>query len=383
MLTGYYEPPLVLISILVAIVASYSALSLAGRVTEATGHAMRAWIVGGAVALGSGIWAMHFVGMLAFRLPIPIAFDIPITLVSLVLPIAASGIALWQVSRANLGPVRLGASALVMGAGINAMHYTGMAAMRMMPGIDYHPGWFAASIVIAILAAGAALWIAFALTIIVLTTLHLVRIPLTAFAFLGGALALGVGFGTQTLIKNLISGLIVLGERKVRLGDIVEIDNVVGTVTSIDVRSCTVQAVDGTESLIPNSFLLENRVNNWTYSSRDVRRSIRVGVSYGSPARQVADLLEQCARRHGVVLDEPKPQVIFEDFGENAMVFTLYFWVPLKPDVSAMLVSSDLRFMIDKCFAEAGLQMAFPRRDLHLLADEAIPVRLAGHEGGS
>ena len=224
---------------------------------------------------------------------------------------------------------------------------------------------------------------AVALTIIVLTTLNMVRIPLTAFAFLGGALALGVGFGTQTVIKNLISGLIVLGERKVRLGDIVEIDNVVGTVTSIDVRSCTVLAFDGTESLIPNSFLLENRVNNWTYSSRHIRRSIRVGVAYGSPARQVADLLDQCARRHGIVLDDPKPSVIFEDFGENAMVFTLYFWVPLKPEVSATVVASDLRFMIDKSFAEAGLEMAFPQRDVRLLAEQAIPVRLARREGGS
>jgi len=163
MLTGYYEPPLVLISILVAIVASYSALSLAGRVTEATGRAMLAWIAGGAVALGSGIWAMHFVGMLAFRLPIPIAFDIPITLVSLVLPIAASGIALWQVGRANLGPVRLGASALVMGIGINAMHYTGMAAMRMEPGIVYDPWLFTLSVLIAVGASALALWIAFRL----------------------------------------------------------------------------------------------------------------------------------------------------------------------------------------------------------------------------
>ena len=163
MLTGYYETPLVLISILVAIVASYSALSLAGRVAEATGRTKFAWMLGGAIAMGSGIWAMHFVGMLAFRLPIPIAFDIPITLVSLVLPIAASGLALWQVSRANLGPVRLGVSAVIMGAGINAMHYTGMAAMRMQPGIVYDPLLFALSVLIAVGASALALWIAFRL----------------------------------------------------------------------------------------------------------------------------------------------------------------------------------------------------------------------------
>jgi NO-binding membrane sensor protein with MHYT domain len=163
MLTGYYETPLVLISILVAIVASYSALSLAGRVTEATGGTRSAWTLGGAIAMGSGIWAMHFVGMLAFRLPIPVAYDIPITLFSLVLPIAASGLALWQVSRANLGPVRLGVSAVIMGVGINAMHYTGMAAMRMQPGIVYDPLLFALSVLIAVGASALALWIAFRL----------------------------------------------------------------------------------------------------------------------------------------------------------------------------------------------------------------------------
>jgi NO-binding membrane sensor protein with MHYT domain/CheY-like chemotaxis protein/nitrogen-specific signal transduction histidine kinase len=163
MLTGYNETPLVLTSILVAIVASYSALSLAGRVTEATGRTRFAWTLGGAIAMGSGIWAMHFVGMLAFRLPIPIAFDVPITLVSLVLPIAASGLALWQVSRTNLGPVRLLGSALLMGVGINTMHYTGMAAMRMQPAIVYDPLLFALSVVIAVVASALALWIAFRL----------------------------------------------------------------------------------------------------------------------------------------------------------------------------------------------------------------------------
>ncbi len=163
MLTGHYETPLVLISILVAIAASYAALSLAGRVSESRGRAVAAWIVGGAIAMGYGIWAMHFVGMLAFRLPIPIAFDLPLTLASLLLPIAASCLALWQVSRAELGPVRLAVSAVLMGIGINAMHYTGMAAMRMEPGIVYDPWLFALSVAIAIGASSLALWIAFRL----------------------------------------------------------------------------------------------------------------------------------------------------------------------------------------------------------------------------
>src|SRR5438067_3737568 len=163
MLTGYYETPLVLISILVAIVASYSALSLAGRVTESRGRAALAWTLGGGVAMGSGIWAMHFVGMLAFRLPIPLAFDPRVTMFSLLLAIAASMLALSQVSRFHLGRTRLAVSAVMMGGGINAMHYTGMAAMRMSPGIVYDPWLFALSVAIAIGASALALWIAFRL----------------------------------------------------------------------------------------------------------------------------------------------------------------------------------------------------------------------------
>jgi diguanylate cyclase len=162
-LPSHYEPLLVLVSILVAILASYTALSLSERVTRSQGTASQLWIAGGAVAMGMGIWSMHFIGMLAFRLPIAIGFDFGITLVSLFLPILVSGMALWQVSQPRFPLPRLLAGALLMGAGINAMHYTGMAAMRMQPGIYYDPWLFVASVLIAIVASGTALWIAFRL----------------------------------------------------------------------------------------------------------------------------------------------------------------------------------------------------------------------------
>ncbi|MFC7514731.1 MHYT domain-containing protein [Herbaspirillum sp. GCM10030257] len=163
MLTGYYDTPLVLVSILVAIFASYTALSMAGRVTTSHGTAERLWIGGGALAMGIGIWAMHFIGMLAFRLPIPVGYDFWITFLSLLLPVVVSGMALHQVSRPELPVQRLIAGAVLMGIGINAMHYTGMFAMRMAPGIRYDPLLFAASVIIAVVASAAALWIAFRL----------------------------------------------------------------------------------------------------------------------------------------------------------------------------------------------------------------------------
>lgn len=162
-MTGTYSQSLVVFSLLVAMLASYTALDMAGRLATTGGRVARWWLTGGATAMGLGIWSMHFVGMLAFNLPIPIGYDLAITLYSLAVSVGASAYALWLVSRPQLPRRRLLAGAVLMGLGIATMHYLGMAAMRMQPGIDYDPLWFAASLLIAIGAAGAALWIAFRL----------------------------------------------------------------------------------------------------------------------------------------------------------------------------------------------------------------------------
>jgi len=163
MMVGKFEHSLVLVSVLVAMLASYTALSMAASITASRGRAAIRWMIGGALAMGTGIWSMHFIGMLAFRLPIPIGYDPGITLLSFLIPVAVSGIALWQVSRPQLPARRLAIGALLIGLGIAAMHYTGMAAMRMQPPLRYDPLLFALSIAIAVGAAGAALWIAFRL----------------------------------------------------------------------------------------------------------------------------------------------------------------------------------------------------------------------------
>ncbi|MCO5411531.1 putative bifunctional diguanylate cyclase/phosphodiesterase [Ralstonia mojiangensis] len=163
MLASSYNPLLVLLSLFVAILASYTALDMAGRVVTAHGRAALSWLIGGASAMGLGIWSMHFVGMLALNLPIPVGYDVGITLASLAIGIGASMFALWLVSRRELPWPRLAGGALLMGAGVAGMHYTGMAALRMSPGIQYDPARFGLSIVIAVLASGVALWIAFRL----------------------------------------------------------------------------------------------------------------------------------------------------------------------------------------------------------------------------
>jgi len=161
MLVGSYNLTLVVASIMVAMLASYTALDMAGRITTATGKASHWWLAGGAAAMGLGIWSMHFVGMLAFTLPIPIGYDTALTALSLLIAMALSAFALWVVCQPTLPWRRLIVGAVVMGAGVASMHYTGMAAMRMEPGITYDPLLWVASVLIAIAASGAAQWIAF------------------------------------------------------------------------------------------------------------------------------------------------------------------------------------------------------------------------------
>src|SRR5712671_7721435 len=162
-MTGVYDLQLVALSMIVAIMASYTALELAGRVSQKQGTSSWSWLVGGAVSMGTGIWSMHFIGMLAFKLPVAVAYDAAATMLSMAIAIVVSGLALFVVRRPTLTAKNLTAGAMLMGVGISAMHYTGMQAMRMSPPIEYHPPLFIASVLVAIVASLAALWMAFRL----------------------------------------------------------------------------------------------------------------------------------------------------------------------------------------------------------------------------
>lgn len=158
-----YDLSLVVFSFLVAILAAYTALKMTERVSFSPRHTARFWLLGGSIAMGVGIWAMHFIGMLAYRLPIDVGYDEPLTILSLLIAIAVSSFALWSVSGPQLPMSRLFNGALWMGVGIAAMHYTGMSAMSMSPAVQYDGLWFAISLIIAFLSALLALWLAFKL----------------------------------------------------------------------------------------------------------------------------------------------------------------------------------------------------------------------------
>lgn len=216
----------------------------------------------------------------------------------------------------------------------------------------------------------------FILVLLFITALGMMRIPVTALAFVSGAVAIGVGFGAQSVINNLISGWILMSERPVRIGDFVEIDAHRGVVENIGNRSTRIKRIDGVHLLVPNSQMLERVVVNWTLVDRNFRTSVRVGVAYGSPVRRVEELLLQVAAEHALILEEPRPIAVFEDFGDNALIFDLFFWCEGFGERELRQIRSDIRFRLDELFRENGITVAFPQRDVHLFPAAPLSVRV-------
>ncbi len=216
----------------------------------------------------------------------------------------------------------------------------------------------------------------FMLALFILLSLRTVNIPLTAFTVAGGALAIGVGFGSQNIVNNFISGLILLAERPIKIGDLIEIDETQGHVERIGPRSTRVRMLDNTHIIVPNSSFLEKNVLNWTLSDNVIRGSVTVGVAYGSPTREVERLIRRALSDHERVLAQPEPIVLFTEFGDNSLNFQTFFWIRMMETMARRRIQSEIRFSIDDLFREAGIIIAFPQRDVHLDASKPLDVRV-------
>jgi small-conductance mechanosensitive channel len=203
-----------------------------------------------------------------------------------------------------------------------------------------------------------------------------VNIPLAVFAFLGGALAIGIGFGAQNLINNFISGLILLFDRSIKVGDVVEVDGQGGKVNAIGMRNSHIKRFDGVDLLVPNSQFLQQKVTNWTLSDKKMRYSIAVGVAYGSPTRQVSQILLDTVEGQEMVLKDPPVAVLFEDFADNALTFTVYFWLELVLVRDNRAIVSEIRHRISEALARSGIVIAFPQKDVHIDAQSPIAVKI-------
>lgn len=207
-------------------------------------------------------------------------------------------------------------------------------------------------------------------------SLAIAGIPLTVFTVFGGALAIGVGFGSQNIVNNFISGIILLVEQPIKVGDIVELDNISGSVIAIGTRSTQVKNSEGKIFVVPNSFFLEKSVLNWSYENPIVKTQVNFGVAYNSDVRLVENVCMDILLNTEGILQTPIPLVIFENFSESNLEFELHFWVDLSLISSPGELRSHVRFRVDEKFKQHKIEMAFPQRDLNLKINKPLDVKV-------
>ncbi len=204
--------------------------------------------------------------------------------------------------------------------------------------------------------------------------LNLAGIPLRSLAIFAGAFGIGIGFGMQNIIGNFISGIILLFERPMRVGDVITLeDGTLGTIEKISARCTTIQTPDAITITVPNSKFIESRITNWTHPNKQMRGFVRVGVAYGSDTNSVKKCLLEIARQNTNVRAYPEPFVRFAEFGDSALIFELYFWA--DDPGKRWFTQSELNFTIDEIFRKNNIEIAFPQMDIHIRSTEPFPVQ--------
>ena len=204
----------------------------------------------------------------------------------------------------------------------------------------------------------------FLFLLVILITLSGLGVDLSSFAFLGGAVGVGLGFGLQKIVSNYISGIIILLDKSVKPGDIIEVDNVFGRIKSQETRFVSLVTRSGKEYLIPNETFITNQVINWSYSDDLVRLEVEVGVSYNSDLKLVRELLLQAVAERERVLTNPEPVCLLKEFGDNTVNFQLRFWIN-DPGRGVANIRSEVMFSIWELLSENDIQISYPQRDLH------------------
>ncbi|MCP9887618.1 mechanosensitive ion channel [Cyanobium sp. ATX 6A2] len=207
-----------------------------------------------------------------------------------------------------------------------------------------------------------------------LVLLQLWGLDLSSLTLFASVLGVGVGLGFQTISKNLLSGMVIIFERPIQVGDFVEIGDLQGTVQKLGLRSTVVETLDRIAIIVPNSEFLDSRVVNWSHGSPVSRLRLPVGVAYGSDTNAVREVLLDACVGQPSVLSEPPPRVFFSGFGDSALDFTLLVWI--REPMRQYQITSDLNFRIEALLRERGITVPFPQRDLHLTG-EALELRLS------
>jgi potassium efflux system protein len=197
-----------------------------------------------------------------------------------------------------------------------------------------------------------------------LLVLYVLDVEMKSITIIGGALGVGIGFGLQGIVRNFISGLILLFERPIKVGDYITMEGQWGEIKSLGMRSAVVQTFDYSEIVVPNHDLIEQKVVNWTLSDRLMRIIVKVGVAYGSDVERVKQTLLDCAMMSSKVTRMPEPQALFMKFGDSSLDFELRVWISNIDDFA--VVTSFMHEEIDKRFKKEGIVIAFPQHDVHM-----------------
>lgn len=204
----------------------------------------------------------------------------------------------------------------------------------------------------------------FIYTIAVIFAIESLGVSISILIASSAALFVGIGLGLQNIFNDIVSGIFLLFEQSVAVGDVVEIDTLVGQVKEINIRTSRIRTRDDIMIIVPNHYLIGNKVINWSTENKRTRFIIKVGVAYGSDTRLVKKILLESASQHKDVVDNPKPIVRFIDFGNSSLDFEILFWSDEGWRIE--VIKSDIRFAIDDAFRENGVTIPFPQRDLHI-----------------
>jgi len=206
---------------------------------------------------------------------------------------------------------------------------------------------------------------------------QLVGVDLSSLAIIAASLGVGVGFGLQNIINNLVSGIIILAERPISIGDRIEVGGVAGRVTKIQIRSTTVVTNDNITMIVPNADFISNTVTNWSHGDPKVRIRVPVGVAYGSDLKLLQQLLLEAAAEHPKALRDPTPVVLFTEFGDSSLNFELGVWTQ-EMTATPIHFTSEMNFIIEKKLRENGIEIPFPQRDLHVRSGLPATQGLSG-----
>ncbi|WP_435415635.1 mechanosensitive ion channel family protein [Polaribacter aestuariivivens] len=221
----------------------------------------------------------------------------------------------------------------------------------------------------------------FVFLVIFLIAMHSSGVNVTAVFAASAALLIGVGLALQTLFQDIISGIFILVDQSVHVGDIIELEGKVGRVLDIRLRTTRAVTVDNKVLVIPNHLYLTNILFNWTENGTETRESVTVGVSYGSDVELVKSILLEKAKNHNKILSIPEPTVLFTDFADSSLNFKLVF--SLNDGFETRFVQSDLRFEIDKAFRENNVTIPFPQRDVHFYQETKSELQLVETKPGN